>query len=62
MINRPDPRKTGKCELCGGHGRELRVLVIDDFVGWACETCREQLRDSMAGIFCGRGERTEPAE
>ena len=46
----------GKCELCGAHRRELRVLVIDDFFGWACEECRQQLRDSVIGIYCRRGE------
>ena len=50
------------CELCGAKGRELRMLAVGDFLGWACGECREQLRDSAAGIYCQSGERTEPAE
>lgn len=46
MINRnPDPRRNGKCELCGGHRRELRIMAQADFIGWACEECRRQLNE-----------------
>ena len=55
-------RKTGKCELCGGHGRVLHVIVIADFIGWACEECHRQLRESMTRLYCGTWEHTEPGE
>ena len=57
-----DPRRNGKCELCGGHGRDLRILVQTDFIGWACEECMRQLRDCQLRRFCGTGEETETAE
>ena len=45
ITRRTDPRRKVTCELCGGHGRELRILAQTDFIGWACEECRQQLRD-----------------
>ena len=62
MINRQDPRRTGKCELCGGHGRELRILEQADFIGWACEECRRQLNECQPRRYCSTGEETEPGE
>ena len=55
-------QKHGKCELCGGHGRDLRILVLTDWIGWACESCRRQLRDCQVRRFCGTAEETEPGE
>ena len=52
----------GTCELCGLHSRELRILVIADFIGRACEECRLQLRDCTSRLYCSAGEETEPGE
>ena len=57
-----DPRRNGTCGLCGGHGRELRVLAVNDFIGWACEECRRQLRICQVRRFTPAGEETEPGE
>jgi hypothetical protein len=63
MINaNGDQRRIGKCELCGGHNRELRVLAQTDFIGWACEECRRQLNECQIRRFCSAGEETETAE
>lgn len=63
MINRnPDPRRNGKCELCGGHRRELRIMAQADFIGWACEECRRQLAECQIRRYCSTGEQTETAE
>ena len=58
----PDPRRNGKCALCGGHGRELRVLALPDFIGWACEECRRELAECQVRRYCGTVEETEKAE
>lgn len=63
MISRgEEPRRNGTCELCGGHGRELRILAVADFIRWACETCRRELQQSVMRMYCGTGEESEPAE
>ena len=63
MIKRQEePHRNGTCELCGGHKRELRVLVVDDFIGWACEECRQQLFRCQLRRYCSTGEETETAE
>ena len=63
MIRRqPDPRQKGTCELCGGHGRELRVLALEDFIGWVCGECMRQLKESMLRRYCATAEETETAE
>ena len=63
MINRKqDPRRNGKCELCGGHRRELRIMAQADFIGWACEECRRQLNECQVRMYCATGEQTETAE
>ena len=62
MNRQQDPRRNGTCELCGGHGRELRILALVDFIGWACEECRRQLFDCQLRRFCAAGEETEPGE
>ena len=61
-MDRGTARKHGTCELCGGHNRELRILAMADFIGWACEECMRQLRDSLQRRFCSAGEETEPGE
>jgi hypothetical protein len=48
--------------MCGGHNRDLRILAIDDFIGWACEECRQQLHDCLPRRFCSSGEHSEPSE
>ncbi len=52
----------GACELCGKKGQDLRILFIDDFAGWACAECIEELRDCVPRRFCAAGEETEPGE
>lgn len=54
--------KVGTCEICGAHGRELRVLAMTGFLGWACEECRSQLAECMPRRWCNAGEETEPGE
>lgn len=54
--------KVGTCEICGAHGRELRVLAMTDFLGWACEECWSQLAECMPRRWCDAGEETEPGE
>ena len=55
-------KRTGTCELCGGHGRDLRILVQADFIGWACEECVRQLRECQVRRYCGTVEETETEE
>ena len=54
--------KYGTCELCGGHGRELRVLVLPDWMGWACDECREQIMKCYMGQIQSAAGHSEPAE
>ena len=61
-VNAADACRTGTCELCGGHGRELRILAMPDFIGWACGECRTQLNGCILRRFCGTVEHTDPAE
>ena len=61
--NHPDPKKRKAiCELCGGHSRDLSILVQAEFIGWACEECRQQLMACQVRRFCSAGEVTEPEE
>ena len=62
ILTRSPTERTGTCELCGGHGRDLRILVIADFIGWACGECRQQLQQCQARRYCSTGEETEPGE
>ncbi len=55
-------RKIGTCQLCGERDRKLRILAVNDFIGWACEECCRQLMDSIQRRFCSAGEETEPGE
>lgn len=52
----------GRCELCGAHGKVVRLLVLSDFFGWACGECREHLQNCMPRRWCGTAEETEPGE
>lgn len=52
----------GICAICGAHGRKLRIIALTDFVGWACEECREQLWKSTPRLYCPSFEQTEPSE
>ena len=54
--------KVGTCEICGAHERELRILAMADFMGWACGECRKQLADCLPRRWCGTTEETEPGE
>lgn len=62
MINRSDPRRRRNCELCGGQGRELRILAQAEFIGWVCEDCMRELRDCQTRRYCAMWEETEPGE
>ena len=62
MSNKTEPRRVGICELCGGHRRELRILAQVDFIGWACDECRQQLYECQVRRYCSTGEETEPGE
>ena len=55
-------KSRGTCELCGGHGRELRTLTAGDFFGRACAECIRQLRECQVRQFTGTREESEPAE
>lgn len=61
-MDRTAAQRHGSYELCGGHDRDLRILALADFIGWACEECTRQLRDSLQRRFCSAGEETEPGE
>ena len=61
-IEKSLPKTRGRCQLCFGHDRELKMLVIGNFFGWACDECRRQLRESMERQFCSILEHTEPGE
>lgn len=52
----------GTCEMCGGHNRQLRMLVVADFIGWACPQCIDQIGRSIPRRFVAAGEQTEPIE
>ena len=62
IVSRPPPVKHGTCELCGGHNLELRILVIQDFIGWACGKCIEQIGMCQPRRYVHTGEHTEPSE
>lgn len=54
--------KTGTCELCGGRGRELTVLILPDWMGWACLECWEQIQQCYLSQYLASAGHTEPAE
>jgi len=54
--------KTGKCELCGGHNRKLHVLILPDWMGWACRECWEQIQQRYFSQYLAAAGHTEPAE
>ena len=54
--------KYGTCQLCGGHNRRLRILVISDFIGWACDACMRQLAESLPRRYIPPTEEMEPCE
>lgn len=56
------PRNRGTCGLCGGHNRDLYMIAVGDYIGWACGECRRQLRESFLRQYCGTVEQTEPGE
>ena len=58
----PPPVKTGTCEMCGGHNRQLRMLIVADFIGWACGQCIDQVGMSVPRRYVSAGEQTEPTE
>ncbi len=62
ITSQPPPVKTGTCELCGGHNRELRILVLHDFIGWACPQCIDQVGSCIPRRYVSAGEQTEPTE
>lgn len=62
MIGKQSSVRHGTCELCGGHDRDLRILVLQEFIGWACGECIRQIGDCMPRKFSSSGEHTEPSE
>lgn len=62
LMGQPPPVRTGKCEMCGGHNRDLRILVLADFIGWACGECIDQVGRSIPRRYASAGEETEPNE
>lgn len=54
--------KTGTCELCGGHNRNLRVLILPDWIGWACDECRDEMQKCFLRQIQAAAGHTEPAE
>ena len=62
MLNAPEPPEGGVCELCGSHHQGLRLLIVGEFVGWACRECVQELQDSVLRKYCGTVEHTEPSE
>ena len=56
------PRRIGTCRLCGGHNRELRIVIVADFWDWACEQCARQVAESLPRRYVPAGEETEPNE
>lgn len=62
IISNPPRGQIGTCELCGGHNRQLRIMVVHDFVGWVCMQCVEQVGKSMLRMYIPASEQTEPVE
>lgn len=58
----PPPVKTGTCEMCGGHNRELRILILSDYIGWTCKQCIDQIGKSQLRRYISTGEESEPCE
>lgn len=54
--------KQGTCDMCGKEGQDLRMMLFNDFAGWACEECRRQLAECQVRRYCSTGEETEPGE
>ena len=52
----------GTCELCGGHGRELHVLVLPDWIGWSCDECSDEMQKCFLRQIQSAAGHTEPAE
>ena len=61
-VSAAEPRRRGTCELCGGHGRELMILAMPGFIGWACGECRQEIHGSTLRRFCCAAEETDPGE
>lgn len=63
ILKAPPPSAIrGKCEMCGGHNRTLRMLVLADYIGWTCTQCIEQVGSCIPRRFVSAGEQTEPIE
>lgn len=56
------PVMCGTCEMCGRHNQQLRILVVADFIGWACQICFDQIGKSVPRRYVAVGEQTEPTE
>jgi hypothetical protein len=48
--------------MCGRHNQQLRILVVADFIGWACQICLDQIGKSIPRRYVSAGEHTEPTE
>lgn len=62
LVSSPPPVKTGECELCGARNRQLRILVLCDYIGWSCPQCIDQVGKSIPRRYVSAGEETEPIE
>ena len=62
VVARQPPEKLGTCELCGGHNRTLRILMMEQYIGWTCVQCIDQIGKSQVRRYVSTGEETEPCE
>ena len=62
FLRTPPLKRSGTCELCGGHGRKLGVLAVGDFIGYACEQCIRELAQGLPRRHIPPNEETEPSE
>ena len=62
IVCKPPPKKHGTCELCGGHNLDLRILIMPEFIGWACGQCVEQVGKCMPRRYIPSAEESEPVE
>ena len=54
--------KYGTCELCGGHNRDLHILILPDWMGWSCDECHDQMQICYLRQIQAAAGHTEPAE
>lgn len=62
IVGQPPQERRGTCEMCGGHNRDLRILITYEFIGWACKQCIEQIGKCLPRRYGPASEESEPAE